>query len=115
MGPSEHRVRASGCPVALYVQLCIQWVVSFQWDPRKARINLGKHKVAFADAVGVFDDPQSITIDDPHPREERYVTIGLDLLGRILVVCWTPRGNEIRLISARPAARRERVDYEGKG
>jgi hypothetical protein len=88
--------------------------VTFQWDPRKARANVGKHRVTFADAVGVFDDPQSLTLDDPHPKEERYVTIGLDLLGRVVVVCWTPRGNEIRLISARPATRRERVEYERK-
>ncbi len=89
-------------------------IVTFQWDPRKARTNLRRDGVAFADAVGVFDDPYAVTIDDPHPREERYVTIGLDLLGRVVVVCWTPRGNEIRLISARSAARRERVEYEGK-
>jgi uncharacterized protein len=62
--------------------------------------------------VGVFEDPGATTIDDPHPKEERYVTIGLDLLGRVLVVCWTPRGSQIRLISARQAARSERLDYE---
>ena len=84
----------------------------FQWDPRKARANRDKHRVAFADAVGVFEDPRAITIDDPHPKEERYVTIGLDLLGRVLVVCWTPRGSQIRLISARQAARSERLNYE---
>ena len=87
--------------------------MSFQWDPRKSRANLGKHKVAFADAVGVFEDPRAVTIDDPHAREERYVTMGLDLLGRVLVVSWTPRGHQIRVISARPATRRERADYEG--
>lgn len=86
--------------------------MSFQWDPRKARTNRTKHKVAFADAVGVFDDPHAITIDDPHPSEERYVTIGLDTVGRLLVVCWTPRDGEIRLISARPAIKGERTDYE---
>ncbi|MBN1606203.1 MAG: BrnT family toxin [Polyangiaceae bacterium] len=86
--------------------------MSFQWDPSKARANRSKHRVAFADAVGVFEDRRAITIDDPHPKEERYVTIGLDLLGRVLVVCWTPRGSQIRLISARQAARRERLNYE---
>jgi uncharacterized DUF497 family protein len=42
--------------------------------------------VAFADATVVFDDPRAVTIDDPHPNEERYVTIGLDALGRVVVV-----------------------------
>jgi hypothetical protein len=70
-------------------------------------------KVAFADAVGVFEDPHAITMDDPNPTEDRYVTLGLDFLGRLLVVCWTPRGDDIRIISARPATRRERADYDG--
>ena len=85
----------------------------FQWDSRKARSNLSKHKVAFADAVGVFEDPLAVTIDDPNPTEDRYVTLGLDFLGRLLVVCWTPRGDDVRIISARPATRRERADYNG--
>ena len=84
----------------------------FQWDPRKAKINRAKHKVSFADALGVFEDPRAITIDDPHLDEDRYVTIGLDPLGRLLVVSWTSRNSEIRLISARLAMRRERLDYE---
>jgi uncharacterized protein len=87
--------------------------VAFQWDPKKARTNLAKHGVSFAHSVGVFEDSHSITIDDPHPVEERYVTIGLDLLGRLLVVIWTPRDDDIRLISARLATRSERTDYEG--
>jgi uncharacterized protein len=86
--------------------------VTFQWDPRKARSNRAKHKVAFADAIGVFDDPRAITIDDPHPDEERFVTIGLDPFGRLLVVCWTLRAGQARLISARPAVQRECREYE---
>jgi uncharacterized DUF497 family protein len=89
-------------------------VVTFQWDPAKARTNRARHRVAFSDAVGVFEDPFAITIDDPHPREERFVTIGLDFLGRVLVVCWTSRGSEIRLISARLAEPRERKQYESE-
>jgi uncharacterized DUF497 family protein len=86
--------------------------VGFQWDPNKARANAAKHAVAFSDAVGVFEDPRAITIDDPHPAEQRLVTMGLDLLGRVLVVCWTPRGGDIRLFSARRATPRERATYE---
>jgi uncharacterized DUF497 family protein len=89
--------------------------VTFQWDPRKAKTNRSKHNVAFADATGVFEDPRAVTIDDPHPGEERYVTVGLDVLGRVVVVCWTPRDGEVRLISARPATKAERADYERDG
>jgi uncharacterized protein len=85
--------------------------VTFEWDPRKAKANRAKHRVSFADVVGVFEDPRGLTIDDPHPTEQRYVTIGLDLLGRVCVVSWTPRGSKIRLISARVALKRERIDY----
>jgi uncharacterized DUF497 family protein len=74
--------------------------------------NRAKHGVDFADAVGVFEDPRAVTLDDPHPVEARYVTIGLDFLGRILVVAWTWRNEEVRLISARRATRKESRDYE---
>jgi uncharacterized DUF497 family protein len=86
--------------------------VSFQWDQGKAQANLEKHGVDFADAVGVFEDPHAKTVDDPHPDEERFVTLGLDFLGRVVVVVWTSRDDEIRIISARGATRRERGQYE---
>ena len=86
--------------------------VSHQWDPAKARANRAKHGVDFADAVGVFEDSRAITLDDSYPDEDRYVTIGLDFLGRILVVAWTWRDEEVRLISARQATRKEARDYE---
>ena len=87
--------------------------VRFEWDPAKARSNLTKHRVDFADAVAVFEDPRGLTRDDPHPREERFVTLGLDSLGRLLVVSWTQRGkDDIRLISARKATRSEARQYE---
>ena len=47
--------------------------VSYQWDPAKARSNRAKHGVGFADAVGVFEAPRAVTIDDPHPDEDQYV------------------------------------------
>jgi uncharacterized DUF497 family protein len=86
--------------------------VSYQWDPAKARASRAKHGVDFAGAVGVFDDPRAVTLDDPHSDEDRYVTIGIDFPGRILVVAWTSRDEKIRLISARRATRRESRDYE---
>lgn len=83
-----------------------------QWDAKKAQANAKKHGISFADAVGVFEDPHAITIDDPHPDEQRFVTMGLDFLGRVLIVCWTLRGDDIRLFSARRATSGERPSYE---
>ena len=86
--------------------------VTFEWDPSKAARNRRKHRVSFADAVGVFQDPRALTQDDPHPDEARFVTIGLDLLGRVVVVSWTGRPAAIRVISARKATPAERGQYE---
>ena len=86
--------------------------MEYQWDNNKARANLRKHQVDFADAVAVFSDDFAITIEDDHPDEERFVTIGMDSLGRILVVVYTWRGESIRLISARKATKNEQKQYE---
>ncbi len=86
--------------------------MSYQWDPAKARANRAKHGISFADAVAVFEDPRSITLDDRHPDEDRYVTVGLYFLGRVVVVCWTLRDEEVRLISARKATRAELHEYQ---
>ena len=88
--------------------------MDYQWDPNKAETNLRKHKVRFADAVFVFQDEAAITIEDTeHTKDEdRFVTLGMDSLGRILVVVFTWRGNVIRLITARKATPRERNVYE---
>ncbi len=67
----------------------------------------------FADAVSVFDDDLAITIPDTHPDEERFVTIGMNALGQILVVVYTLRESQIRIISARHPTRYERKEYEG--
>ena len=86
--------------------------MSFEWDHKKAISNLKKHGIDFADAVTVFDDFNSITIDDPDHGEERFVTIGMDGYGRILVVVYTWRGDTIRIISVRKATRHECKQYE---
>jgi len=89
--------------------------VDYQWDREKARVNLKKHGVDFADAVGVFEDPLALTIDDPgSPEEPRWITLGVDFGGRPLVVVYTYRGAAIRLISARKATKKERNCYEDK-
>lgn len=62
---------------------------SFEWDHNKATINLDKHGIDFADAATVFDDSNTVTMDDPDHNEERFVTIGMDAYGRILIVVYT--------------------------
>ncbi|MBW4534999.1 MAG: BrnT family toxin [Pleurocapsa minor HA4230-MV1] len=66
----------------------------------------------FADAVSVFSDELAITIFDDRFEEERFITIGIDLFNRILVVVYTMRDDEIRLVSARKASKNERLQYE---
>ncbi|MBL8229615.1 MAG: BrnT family toxin [Bryobacterales bacterium] len=91
------------------VHLCT--VTAFEWDPRKAANNARKHGVRFADAVTVLEDEQALTLRDDGIAEERWVTIGMDGLARILTVVYTWRGNNVRIISARPATPRERQQY----
>ena len=85
--------------------------MNFEWDPGKAEANRRKHGVDFADAVGVFDDPFALTEEDPHPSDERFVTLGRDLPDRLVVVSWLLSDESIRLISARRATPRERRQY----
>lgn len=85
----------------------------FQYDPSKAASNLKKHEVSFADAEGVFFDPLAIHQLDPDSEdEERFLAVGMGSAGLILVVVYGLRSEEIRLISARRATRREVKDYE---
>lgn len=84
-----------------------------EWDPGKARLNARKHGISFADAVAVLEDEKALTMRDPFSDdEERWVTMGLDALGRVLVVVYTWRGESVRLISARKATPREHRRYE---
>jgi len=85
--------------------------LTFEWDLRKARSNLAKHGVGFEEASTVFGDPLSLTIPDPeHSKiENRFVTMGSAFTGKLLVVVHTDRGDNIRVISARPAAENARV------
>lgn len=84
-----------------------------EWDHGKARLNSRKHGVSFADAVAALEDEAALTVRDPFSEaEERWVTMGLDAVGRVLVVVYTWRGESLRLISARKATRRERREYE---
>ena len=88
--------------------------LTFEWDENKADRNLKKHGVSFEEASTVFADPLSRTIADPlHSEEEdRFVILGQSHRTRLLVIVSTERGENLRIISARPAGRRERKDYE---
>ncbi len=83
------------------------------WDPEKAAANLKKHGIRFSDAEGVLFDPNAITEEySSVDGEKRFVTIGMDSVGRLLVVAFCYREEDIRLISARRATKREREQYE---
>ncbi|QDW66357.1 BrnT family toxin [Luteimonas granuli] len=91
--------------------------MEFEFDPGKARGNLTKHGIAFADVEPVFMDPQAITNRSDRKTaqgefEERYISTGMDALGRIVTVAWTPRNGNVRLISARRAREEEKAGYE---
>lgn len=86
----------------------------FEWDASKARSNIRKHKISFEEATTVFGDPRAITVESTvGGRERRLVTIGMTSTGRfVIVVVHTDRNDRIRVISARPASRAERRQYE---
>jgi len=90
----------------------------FEWDPDKGELNFRKHKVSFQRAAEVFKDPHAISIfDEQHSQEEdRWITIGSDYNGRMIVVSHTFRRIDegsfrIRIISSRKATKNERKQY----
>jgi uncharacterized DUF497 family protein len=87
---------------------------NFEWDPEKAEANLSKHGVSFAEAVTVFGDPLSMNMPDPdHSQgEHRYIVMGVSERHRLLVVSYTDRLRQTRIISARLATRHELEQYE---
>lgn len=93
----------------------------FEWDPAKARQNLKEHRVSFERAATIFLDPLAVSELDPEhsSQEQRWLTLGLDRTGALLVVSHTFReetesGAGIRLISARKATKNEAKQYERK-
>jgi hypothetical protein len=83
------------------------------WDPEKASTNWKKHGIRFSDAEVVLFDPNALTEEDlDETSEQRFVSVGSDAIGRVIVIVYTYRGEDIRLISARPATKRERKSYE---
>jgi hypothetical protein len=88
--------------------------VTFEWDPRKAAENRARHGVTFEEAATVFRDPLSATGADPDHSvdEDRFITFGMSMAGRLLVVAHSDRDDTIRIISARPVMPSERRIYE---
>jgi uncharacterized DUF497 family protein len=88
--------------------------MKFEWDLKKARSNLRKHKVTFEEAATALSDPMSATGADPDHSitEDRYVTFGVSERGRLLVVAYTDEGETIRIISAHVASKGEQKIYE---
>lgn len=86
----------------------------FEWDRKKAGLNLRKHRVAFDEASTVFGDPLALLMPDPDHSvgEMRYILLGMSNQQRLLVVAFAERPPRTRLISARLATRKERRKYE---
>lgn len=85
---------------------------AIEYDPAKADANQRKHGVGFADAEQALRDPRAATMEDPDAAgEQRFLTLGMDAKGRVLVVVWTPRGDRARVLSARKASRNETTTY----
>ena len=88
--------------------------LEFEWDPEKEKSNIEKHGVSFHEGATVLGDSLSWTFPDPDHSvgEERFLTIGLSVQGRVVIVSHTDRGVKTRIINARPATPHERKDYE---
>lgn len=88
--------------------------MELEWDPEKAASNLVKHGVSFEEAASVFGDRLATTVPDPKHSlmEERFLTTGFSLAGRVLIVWHAERNDTTRLIGAREATRSERRIYE---
>jgi len=85
-----------------------------EWDQSKAAVNLKKHGVSFEEAKTVFDNPLAVIFDDEVNSidERREIIVGHSQQNRLLLIAFTERSSNIRIISARLATRKEREDYE---
>ncbi len=88
--------------------------MKFEWDQSKAASNLKKHGVSFEEAKTVFDNPLAVIFDDGAHSvdEQREIIIGHSQQNRLLLIAFTERSGNVRIISARLATRNEREDYE---
>jgi uncharacterized protein len=85
-----------------------------KFDPDKDTANIAKHGLSLVEGEGVLNDPLGLTVeDDSSEGEARWITLGMNASGELLVVVWTERNDGERLISVRRATAKERKDYEG--
>ena len=85
----------------------------FVWDEAKRKSNLKKHGLDFKDAHLVYDDPEKCTYEARFEDEQRWMDIALVVIkGRLLALVYTDRGDDVRVISFRPASREERIQYD---
>lgn len=83
------------------------------FDPKKNAANLKKHGISLAEGDGVLSDPLAVTTEDESAEgEQRFVTLGANVFGSLMVVVWTPRDDDFRIISVRKPTRKERKTYE---
>ena len=83
------------------------------FDPAKNAANLRKHGVPLSDGDGVLNDPLALTVeDDAVDTERRFVSIGLNSFGALMVVVFSHRDDDVRFISVRKATPKERRTYE---
>ena len=87
--------------------------MAVEFDPKKDATNLKKHGLSVSEGDGVLNDPLALTIEDRSAEsEQRFVTIGMNVFGSLMVVVHTPRGEDVRIISVRKADPKERRNYE---
>ena len=88
--------------------------IEFEWDEKKAQLNFEKHKVSFEESITIFNDPLVATMSDPDHSydEQRYITLGQSVKGRILIISYAERQSRTRIISCRKATSREQKAYE---
>ena len=87
--------------------------MSAEFDPTKDAANIKKHGVSLSEGDGVLNDPLALTVeDDAAEGEPRFITIGMNAFGSLMVVVHTPRSNGSRTISVRKADPKERRNYE---
>ncbi|MDD8016872.1 MAG: BrnT family toxin [Bacteroidota bacterium] len=90
---------------------------TFEWDANKAETNFRKHGVSFEEVATVFYDTSALEmVDKKHSRSEsRWIILGHSVANRLLVAIFTVREENIRIISARSASKKERKSYEESG
>jgi uncharacterized DUF497 family protein len=97
--------------ILVYIVATIKTV--FVWDEAKRRSNLEKHGLDFKDAHVVYDDPDKLTYDSSRIGERRLLDLAFAMVkGKLLALIYTERGDNVRVISFRPASREEREQYE---